>query len=277
MNRPAHPDPAVDLAAAIRPIVFWGPKNSGKTTYLGQMLRRPDDLDEAADWSVTPADERSADYAANVLDMLRLEGAVRPTLFTEKPFWFKLQERRRFRPAAEWDLLVLDPKGEMFMRNRLRESDDRTVLDLVARSRGLLLLVDPTGPDAANSYWEMFADNIHTFVQAMRSSADADRRLDGHNRIRVATAVCLTKMDCYPDGDEPMTFLRTRLGAAHDLIQRSFTNYRVFASSALGGGGPGAAGKSSSSGNGSGSGRPWGLIPPLRWLTRQQRTRLLFP
>jgi hypothetical protein len=238
------------------------------------MLRRPDDLDEAADWSVTPADERSADYAANVLDMLRLEGAVRPTLVTEKPFWFKLQERRRFLSPAEWDLLVLDPKGEMFMRNRLRESEDSTVLDLVARSSGLLLLVDPTGPDAANSYWEMFADNIHTFVQAMRAGVDGERRLDGHNRIRVPTAVCLTKMDCYPGDDEPMTFLRTNLGAAHDLIQRSFTNYRVFASSALGGGAPDGPG-SGTGGNGSGSGRPWGLIPPLRWLTRQQRSRLL--
>lgn len=246
--------------ASIRPIVFWGPRNSGKTTYLGQMLRRPDELDEAADWNVTPADERSADYAANVLDMLRLEGSVRPTLVTEKPFWFKLQERRRFLGTAEWDLLVLDPKGEMFMRNRLREGEDPTVLELVSRSRGLLLLVDPTGPDAASSYWEMFADNIHTFVQAMRASADAGTRLDGFNRIRVPTAVCLTKMDCFPGEDEPLSFLRTRLSAAHDLIQRSFTNYRVFASSALGSGG---------------AGRPWGLLPPLRWLTRQRARSLI--
>jgi hypothetical protein len=252
-------DTSSDPVSALHPIVFWGPRNSGKTTYLGQMLRRPDELDEAAGWNVTPADERSADYAANVLDMLRLEGAVRPTLVTEKPFWFKLQERRRFLRDAEWDLLVLDPRGEMFMRNRLRESEDRAVLDLVSRARGLLLLVDPTGADAANAYWEMFADNIHTFVQAMRSAPDARERLDEYNRIRVPTAVCLTKMDCYPDDAEPMSFLRTRLGPAHDLIQRSFTNYRVFASSALGAGG---------------TGRPWGLLPPLRWLTRQQRTRL---
>jgi hypothetical protein len=263
MNPATQSDPAAEGTAAPRPIVFWGPRNSGKTTYLGQMLRRPDELDEAAEWNVTPADERSADYAANVLDMLRLEGAVRPTLVTERPFWFKLQERRRFLPAAEWDLLVLDPKGEMFLRNRLREAEDRTVLDLVARARGLLLLVDPTGPDAEKSYWEMFADNIHTFVQAMRAREDSGRRLDAYNRITVPTAVCLTKMDCFPEGGEPLTFLRTRLGAAHDLIHRSFTNYRVFATSALG------------TSEGEGNGRPWGLIPPLRWLTRQQRTRLL--
>ena len=264
MTSAAQPDARPEPAGISSPIVFWGPRNSGKTTYLGQMLRRPDELDEAAAWNVTPADERSADYAANVLDMLRLEGAVRPTLVTERPFWFKLQERRRFLPAAEWDLLVLDPKGEMFQRNRLRDAEDRTVLELVSRAHGLLLLVDPTGPDAANSYWEMFADNIHTFVQAMRGGSGSGRRLDAFNRIMVPTAVCLTKMDCFPDGGEPMAFLRTRLGAAHDLIHRSFTNYRVFASSALG------------STEGDGTGRPWGLIPPLRWLTRRQRTRLLF-
>jgi hypothetical protein len=67
-------------------------------------------------------------------------------------------------------------------------------------------------------------------------------------------------MDRFPEGDEPLAFLRTRLTAAHDLISRSFTNYRVFACSALGT---------------DGAGRPWGLMPPLQWLT-QQRTKLLF-
>jgi hypothetical protein len=120
----------------------------------------------------------------------------------------------------------------------------------------------------------LFADNIHTLVPAMRGGGDGERRLAGHNRIRFPTAFCRTMMDCYPGAYEPMTFLRPHLGAAHDLIQRSFTNYRVFASSALGGGAPDGPG-SGTGGNGSGSGRPWGLIPPLRWLTRQQRSRLL--
>jgi hypothetical protein len=255
---------SADAGAVRRPIVFWGPKNSGKTTYVGRMLLRAGEFDEAANWHVTPADERSADYAADVLEMLRREGAVRPTLVTERPFWFKLQHRRRLlgrAQTAEWDLVVLDPKGELFLRNRLRETEDHTVLQLVARSHGLMLLVDPTGENAAHTYWEMFADNIHEFVVAMREGPESRRTLDTMNRIRVPTAVCLTKMDCFPEAGEPLAFLQTRLGAAYDLIHRSFTNYQVFACSALGS---------------DGASRPWGLLPPLKWLTEQQRKRLPF-
>lgn len=252
---------ALLLQAARRPIVFWGPRNSGKTTFLGRMLLRPAEFDDAAEWHVTPADERSADYAADILETLRREGAVRPTMVTERPFWFKLQRRRRtlmLARNAEWDLVVLDPKGEMFMRNRLRESADEPVLQLVARAHGLVLLVDPGVADARDAYWEMFADNIHEFVMAMKASDDARRTLDAVNRIRVPTAVCLTKMDQHPEAGDALTFLRTRLGPAYDLIHRSFTNYRVFSSSALA------------------APRPWGLLPPLRWLTDEQRSRLLF-
>jgi hypothetical protein len=223
------------------------------------MLMRPAEFDDAGEWHVAPADERSGDYAADVLESLRREGAVRPTLVTERPFRFKLQRRRRGLLGvrrAEWDLVVLDPKGELFMRNRLRESADGSMLQLVAQAHGLLLLIDPAG-DAANSYWEMFADNIHEFVMAMKQGDQGSRMLDGVNRIRIPTAVCLTKMDLFPECDDALAFLQHRLGAAFDLVQRSFTNYRVFASSAL-------------------ASPPWGLLPPLQWLTADTRIRLPF-
>jgi hypothetical protein len=248
------------LPPARRPIVLWGPRNSGKTTFLGRMLMRPAEFDDAAEWHVTPADERSGDYAADILETLRREGAVRPTLVTERPFWFKLQRRGggllRGR-AKEWDLIMLDPRGEMFLRNRLRESEDPQVLQLVSQAYGLLLLIDATDPEAAGAYWEMFADNIHEFVMVMKQDGDSTRMLDRANRIRVPTAVCLTKMDQYPDAGDALAFLRQRLGPAADLVHRSFTNYRVFSSSAL-------------------ASPPWGLLPPLKWLTDAQRPRLPF-
>lgn len=249
----------LQLTPVRRPIVFWGPKNSGKTTFLGRMLMRPAEFDEAGDWHVSPADERSGDYAADVLETLRREGAVRPTLVTERPFRFRLQRRRRAllrSHYAEWDLVVLDPKGELFLRNRLRESDDGSMLELIAQAHALLLLIDPSG-NAADSYWEMFADNIHEFVMAMKQGDHGPRTLDGANRIRIPTAVCLTKMDLFPECDDALVFLQHRLGAAFDLVQRSFTNYRVFACSAL-------------------ASPPWGLLPPLQWLTADTRIRLPF-
>ncbi|CAN5709364.1 hypothetical protein BH23GEM9_BH23GEM9_17510 [soil metagenome] len=334
MTAPVPADrPTTEEIVARRPIVFWGPKNSGKTTYLARMLLRPDELDEAAEWQVTPADERTADYTADILETLRSHGSVKPTLVTERPFWFKLQRRRRvlvLQHTSEWDLVVLDPKGEVFLRNRLRDSDDQMVLRLVARAHGIMLLVDPTAPNAASSYWEMFADNIHEFVSAMKSSDERARTLDGMNRILVPTAICLTKMDNYPDHNDALAFLRTRLGAAYDLIHRSFVTYRVFSCSALGAAGDGVTGAASSdgaagtgvvsgsatgstgagvggaTGNGSmgstsddgstgggspgdeftdagtrrGEGaaarRPWGLLPPLKWLTEAQRRRFPF-
>jgi hypothetical protein len=267
MTAPVLPDRPVIDAALRRPIVFWGPRNSGKTTYIARMLLRPDELDEAAEWQVTPADERTADYAADILETLRRDGAVKPTLVTEDPFRFKLQRRRRLllvRRTAEWDLVVLDPKGEVFLRNRLREGDDAGVLPLVAAAHGLVLLVDPTAPNASSAYWEMFADNIYEFVAAMRAGSDRGRTLDSIDRIRIPAAVCLTKMDNFPESGDALSFLRTRLGPAYDLIHRSFVTYRVFSCSALG------------VTEGQSARRPWGLLPPLRWITETQRTRFPF-
>ncbi len=245
-------------------IVFWGAPASGKTTFIARMFLRPDDADESDEWQVTAGDADSADYVANALKEIERTGTVRPTQVTNRPFRFLLQRRYRrllLRRTDEWEIVVLDPKGEIFLPDRF----DPSLYKLAADATGFALMVDPSKDDAQDQHWDMLLGNIHWFAREMRKRSPSRRALDQHNRIRIPVAVCLTKMDLFPDHGDPGAFMRERLGPAHELIKSSFLNYRIFACSALGAS-PGLHG---------GESRPWGLLPPLRWLTEAARSRPL--
>jgi hypothetical protein len=50
-------------------------------------------------------------------------------------------------------------EGRLFPQSAA-QSDNGSMLQLIAQAHGLLLLIDPGA--CADSYWEMFADNIHS-------------------------------------------------------------------------------------------------------------------
>ena len=145
------------------------------------------------------------------------------------------------------------------------------VLSLAANARGLVLLIDATHPSAGTRYWEMFADNIGEMVRSLRETG-SDGVLDRHNRLTIPTAVCLTKMDLAAAGrDEPAAFLRERLGSAYGLIQRSFTNYKIFSCSAFGN----AQRESNADGTLRLVPRPWGLLEPFQWIIEPRSVGLV--
>ena len=267
------------LAAAGRPILLWGPKNSGKSTFLASMLLIPADAEGPDRWRMVAADARTSEYAADLLHEIARTRSLRPTLVVEEPYRFRLQEPPaiglfgRRRPPREHEVVLLDPSGELFQPQRLRSGAGLTVLETAVRARGLVLLIDATDEQAGARYWEMFEDNIGELVRAIRGRPDARGLLDRHGfRLTVPTAVCLTKMDRFDrDRLDPAAFLRERLGSAFQHIQLSFTNYRIFACSALGEGGdatPAADGSPQLP-------RPWGLLEPFQWIVRPGRDGLL--
>jgi hypothetical protein len=262
-------------APAGKPILLWGPRESGKSTFLGCLLLRPEGADDAPRWRVAPADTRASDYAANLIAQIQTGNPLQPTQVTEDPYWFKLQcpSSTGFlrRMPKEWDLALMDPSGEAF-RPGVRTEVGARVLRLAANARGLVLLVDAMHPAASTRYWDMFADNIGEMVRSLRDDPQGSRILDRHNRLTVPTAVCLTKMDLATTGrDDPTAFLRERLGSAYGLIQRSFTNYKIFSCSAFGN----AQSESNVDGTLRLVPRPWGLLEPFQWIIEPRSVGLV--
>lgn len=252
------------------PVLFWGPREAGKSTFLGCMLLRPPDV-EGEQWRVVPADDRSSDYAADILNDIQAGRPPKPTMVTtvmDEPFWFKLQlhrKRRWLRAPEEWDLVLLDPSGELFEDNRLQTEAGRKLLELVPNASGLVLLIDAWREDAARRYWRMFADTIHEMALQLKETNAG--RLDTAGRLLIPTAICLTKMDqhAHPEAVEPEEFLRERIGHAYGMLRRSVKTTRVFCCSAYGT----ADACATVQGPPKVLPRPWGLLEPLQWIVRE--------
>ncbi len=275
LERPDQSMESSRATASASPILLWGPRESGKSTFLGCLLLRPDNADEGPRWRVAPADTRASDYAADLIAQIQTGNPLQPTQVTEDPFWFKLQcpPSGGFlrRAPKEWDLALMDPSGEVF-RPGVRTDAGRRVLSLAANARGLVLLIDAMHRDASTRYWEMFADNIGEMVRSLRDQPGGSNVLDHANRLTIPTAVCLTKMDLDAAGREhPSQFLRERLGSAYGLIQRSFTNYKIFSCSAFGN----AQREQNADGTLRLVPRPWGLLEPFQWIIEPRSVGLV--
>jgi hypothetical protein len=263
------------VAPTASPILLWGPRESGKSTFLGCLLLKPDNADEAQRWRVAPADTRASDYAADLIAQIQTGNPLQPTQVTEDPFWFKLQcpSSGGFlrRAPREFDLVLMDPSGEVF-RPGVRSETSKRVLSLAANARGLVLLVDAMHKDASTRYWDMFADNIGEMVRSLREQEHGAKVLDHINRLTIPTAVCLTKMDLESSArEQPAQLLRDRLGSAYGLIQRSFTNYKVFSCSAFGN----ALSEQNDDGTLRLVPRPWGLLEPFQWIVEPRSVGLV--
>lgn len=209
------------------------------------------------------------------------------------------------RVRLEADLLLVDPPGELFTISKMRGRSGTRVLQLMQNAAGLLLLIDPafsddddgwverapgSAPDGAvqaieaearvarqverqRRYWTMLVENISEIIHHLRGqSADVQAAtLDAENRLRVPTAICVTKMDRHRrHAHRPTDFLRDRIGeAAFRVIDSSFSNYTVYACSALGN----DVRRNERGVILNGEPKPWGVIDPIRWILEESMQR----
>ena len=283
------------LSGSRRPVLLWGPPGSGKSTFLaGMMFRQVEDDADPYDWRIMSVGPRAGDYIRSVLHAYRSGGQPNATLVTDAPFRFKVRkvrkERRllgrfrlRERIRLEADLLLVDPPGELFTISKMRGRNGGRVLQLMQNAAGLLLLIDPTfsGEETGavgeaqrlverqRRYWTMLVENISEIIHHLRSQSPEVQAatLDHENRLRIPTAICVTKMDRHPrEAHRPTDFLRDQIGeAAFRVIDTSFANYTVYACSALGN-------EVRAVDNGvvlAGEPKPWGVIDPIRWILEE--------
>ena len=300
---------SIALSGSRRPVLLWGPPGSGKSTFLaGMMFRQVEDDADPYDWRIMSVGPRAGDYIRSVLQAYRSGGQPNATLVTDAPFRFKVRKvrkERRFlgalrlreRTRLEADLLLVDPPGELFTISKMRGRNGGRVLQLMQNAAGLLLLIDPTftegddptAPpalgdvqrriDRQRRYWTMLVENISEIIHHLRSQTPEVQAatLDHENRLRIPTAICVTKMDRHPrEAHRPTEFLREQIGeAAFRVIDTSFANYTVYACSALGN-------EVRAHEKGvilNGEPKPWGVIDPIRWILEEsmqkRRSQLL--
>jgi len=272
--------PRTGVNAVRKPILLWGPPGCGKSTFLACLRYGSVDLGEDARLRIEPADERTADYAAEMLRAVQSNEPTSSTVGLSDPFWFKLEKwTRGKRGAADSvtelaDLVIVDPSGDIFKRTRLQSALGQRFLQLLGDARGLVLLIDPTDPNAARTYWDLFADNIAEIAIWFKEQPASVRRgaLDERNRLTLPLAVTLTKMDMEHEfRNDPGALLKLRLDRALPMLDACFTRYEVFSSSArnrvlLG----------SPDGTVREVIRPWGLHEPFHWIaTRPNANSIL--
>jgi hypothetical protein len=300
---PIEAEWAEAMSQARKPILLWGPPGSGKSTFLAGMMFRQaeeDDLDPF-DWRIMSVGPRAGDYVRSVLQAYKAGGQPNATLVTDAPFRFKIRKYRKQRRVLgvlrgeqillEADLVFVDPPGELFTVSKMRGRAGQRLLELMENAAGVLLLIDPTfsEPDATeavadgpepdlelrrqtkrqNRYWTMLVENISEVVDHFKQQPASIRSaaLDDENRLRIPTAICITKMDQHTgEAHRPADFLRAQLGdAAFSVIENSFSNYSVYACSALGN----DLAVTPEGVRLNGNPKPWGVIDPIRWILEE--------
>jgi hypothetical protein len=301
---PIEAEWAEAMSTARKPILLWGPPGSGKSTFLAGMMFRQaeeDDLDPF-DWRVMSVGPRAGDYVRSVLQAYKAGGQPNATIVTDAPFRFKIRKYRKQRRVLgvvprgeqillEADLVFVDPPGELFTVSKMRGRAGQRLLELMENAAGVLLLIDPTfsEPEATeaaaeasdadrelrrqskrqNRYWTMLVENISEVVDHFKQQPARVRSaaLDEENRLRIPTAICITKMDQHTDeAHRPAEFLRAQLGdAAFSVIENSFSNYSVYACSALGN----DLQVTEEGVRLNGNPKPWGVIDPIRWILEE--------
>ncbi len=276
-SAPAPPPQALDpveeewrVSAERKPILLWGPPGSGKSTFLAAMMFRQveDDAVDAYDWRIMSVGARAGDYVRSVLQAYRSGEQPHATVVTDAPFRFKIRKYRKERriwgllPRAEQirleaDLVFVDPPGELFTVSKMRGRAGQRLLELMEHAGGLLLLIDPTYQDQRR-YWTMLVENLSEIIDHLRRKST--QVLDDEQRLGIPTAICITKMDQHPaDAHRPAEFLREQIGeSAFSVIENSFSNYTVYACSALG-----------NDFKPENNPKPWGVVDPIRWILEQ--------
>ena len=264
-------------SAERNPILLWGPPGSGKSTFLAAMMFRQVDEDavDGFDWRIMSVGARAGDYVRSVLQAYKAGGQPHATVVTDAPFRFKIRKYRKERRVLgvlrkeqirlEADLVLVDPPGELFTVSKMRGRAGQRLLELMEHAGGLLLLIDPTYEDQRR-YWTMLVENLSEIIDHLRNKNT--RVLDDEQRLRIPTAICITKMDQHQaDAHRPAEFLREQIGeAAFSVIENSFSNYTVYSCSALG-----------NDFKPENNPRPWGIVDPIRWILEEsaQKNQML--
>jgi len=222
-------------------IGIWGPKDSGKTTYLTMLPY----VEEKLEWRLTPANEETADYLNKNFDNLTYRGE--PVVKTVKSSPVRLSFNgigpQKFLSPRRCLLEVPDVRGEVSV------SANEEIIEYLKNCSGILWFIDPDGKlppidgrDPEFSYRKLIFDTL----AKLYARVNREKRLLKSGLLPHYMAFCMTKMDqpqhyqAIKDRIPPREYLQRILGRYWITDVRRFCEtepeprYEAFYCSALG-------------------------------------------
>lgn len=204
-----------------------GDSNVGKTVYLGFLL---DMLSQRAnDFEAIPRGAYSVDLQQNVISHMAYRMFPPKTPMESHQWnWTYYQVCKRTRNPKWVDLVMPDMAGEALAAELAAPSTFRIIQKLLARSAGLMLLVDGALASSGSAQPDFFAVKMMSYVDSLF----AGRR---KKKITMPVAIVLTKGDYCPDSfDNPRRFAEANVNRLWNLCQSRFANVEFFACSVVG-------------------------------------------
>jgi len=204
-----------------------GDSNVGKTVYLGFLL---DMLSQRANqFEAIPRGAYSVDLPQNVISHMayRMFPPKTPVESSEWN-WAYYQVCKRGRSPKWVDLVMPDMAGEAIAAEVAAPSTFRVIEQLLARSSGVLLLVDAALAAHGSAQPDFFGVKMLSYLDSLYTT---DRR----KRIEVPVAVVLTKADYFPECfDDPRRFAQANLTRLCNLCESRLAKVEFFATSVVG-------------------------------------------
>lgn len=218
---------AVAQRRAPQIVSIIGDSNVGKTVYLGFLL---DMLSQRAEnFEAIPRGAYSVDLPQTVISHMAYRMFPPKTpLESDEWNWAYYQVSRRVRNPRWVDLVMPDMAGEALAAEVAAPSTFRVIQSLLAKSSGLLLLVDGALAAHGSAQPDFFALKMLSYIDAMFAR---NRR----KRVGMPIAVVLTKADYFPESfDDPGRFTEANLNRLWNMCESRFASVAFFACSVVG-------------------------------------------
>jgi hypothetical protein len=210
-----------------RIVSILGDSNVGKTVYLGFLL---DMLSQRAnDFEAVPRGAYSVDLQQTVISHMAYRMFPPKTPMESNEWnWTYYQICKRSRTPKWIDLVMPDMAGEAIAAEVATPSTFGVIQNLLAKSTGLLLLVDAALAANGSAQPDFFALKMMSYIDAMFSSKRK-------KRIDMPIAIVLTKADYCPECFEsPRGFVEANLNRLWNMCESRFSRIEFFASSVVG-------------------------------------------
>ncbi len=204
-----------------------GESNVGKTVHLGFLL---DMLSRRAnDFEAIPKGAYSVDIQQAVANyMLQRQFPPKTPMEANQWYWAYYQICKRARSPKWVDLVMPDMAGESLAAEVATPKTFRVIRSLLAKSAGIILLVDAALAANGSHQPDFFALKILSYIDTMRGAKR-------NERIKTPTAVVLCKADyCAECFDDPGRFVEANLNRLWNICHSRFDKIEFFASSVVG-------------------------------------------
>jgi hypothetical protein len=204
-----------------------GDSNVGKTVYLGFLL---DMLSQRAhNFEAIPRGAYSVDLQELVIGHMACRVFPPKTSIEQHTWnWAYYQVCKRSRTSKWIDLLMPDMAGEAIAAEVASPSTFRVIQNLLAKTAGLLLLMDAGLAANGSTQPDFFALKMLSHLDSMHQSKRG-------KKIGMPIAIVLTKADYVPDCfDDPQRFVKANLHRLWSLCDSRFSNVAFFACSVVG-------------------------------------------